>query len=524
MVWHIFKKDWKLLWPVALLVTGLLWIMAAVLFYAVRWRNPQLGSLLQVLEPLAYLSVAFLVTLVIQQDSIPGVRQDWLVRPIKRRDLLLAKLLFVMLAAQGPLLAADLFQAMANGFDFRQSMAAALAKNITVLLFLTLPVAALASFTRALAEATVWIVMAMLAGGGLQILFSGLLRNGPGPGRMIDPTAFTGVEWVGQWLRLVVFLLGAAVVLGVQYFRRKTVAARWVAGSIAALWFLTELLPWTVAFAVQKHLSPVPGTSQAVSVTFDPGIGRAQRPAGLNEYDLVDRIRALQGSALVLLPVHVTGLPDDSVLRADRAEVRVTTVEGRVLHLDSRDAFSVLKEGHSDGEGRVHPEIRMRQEQYDELKNQSVRLEVEYSLTLFRLFAAHGLPALGGDQQMPEIGRCTTTPDDEQDDVVFRCIVPGRHVDCKTVFLENVASGRRNPEQFFCRADYAPYPLSIDPDVMGREGVGLPFRDLNGMAHYPVDGNQLPQSQVVLRTYRPVEHFTRRLVIPQIKLSDWEPR
>lgn len=99
MVWHIFKKDWKLLWDVALPVMGLQWIMAADMFFAVRWHNPQLSSLLQVLEPLAFLSVAYLVTLVIQQDPIPGVRQDWLVRPIKRWDLLQAKLLFVMLAA-----------------------------------------------------------------------------------------------------------------------------------------------------------------------------------------------------------------------------------------------------------------------------------------------------------------------------------------------------------------------------------------------------------------------------------------
>jgi len=319
MIWHIFKKDWKLLWPVALLGAGLLWTMEIVLVLAVRWRNPQLFAMLQVLEPLAALGVAFLVTLVIQQDPIPGVRQDWLVRPIKRRDLLLAKLGFVILVAHGPMLAADLFQGMANGFAFRQSLAAALARNVTVLLLLTLPLVALASFTRTLAEATVAIVMGMLAGGGLQVLFSGLLRNGPGPGRMIDPSAFTGVDWVGQWLRLTILLLGAVLVLSLQYFRRKTLATRWLAGFVAGLLLLTEIIPWRVVFAAQKHLSPMPGTAQAVSVVFDPAVGRAQRPPGLDANDFVDRIRALQGTALVLLPLHVNGLPDDSVLRADRA-------------------------------------------------------------------------------------------------------------------------------------------------------------------------------------------------------------
>jgi hypothetical protein len=524
MIWHIFKKDWKLLWPVALLAAGLSWLTATVLVLVVRWRNPQLGAMLQVLEPLAGLGLAFLVVLVIQQDPIPGVRQDWLIRPIRRRDLLFAKLLFVTLVAHGPMLSADLFQGLGNGFSFRQSMTAALARNITVLLMLTFPLVALASFTRTLAEATVWIVMVMLAGSGLQLIFSGLLRGGPGPGKMIDPSAFTGVDWVGQWLRLALLSFAAALVLGLQYFRRKTLAARWLTGFVAAVLLLTEVIPWRVVFAAQTHLSPVPGAAKTLQVAFDPGLGRAQRPPGLNALDFVDRIRALQGNTLVLLPLHITGLPDDSVLRADRAEIRITSLDGRILRLDSRDAFSVFKEGPSDGEGRVHPELRMKQDQFDQLKNLPVRVEVEYSLTLFRLFAAHALPALGGDQQMPGIGRCTTHMDDEEDDVIFRCTVPGKHEGCNTVFLENAATGQRNPEHFSCDADYQPYPLSIDPDIMGRSGAGLPFRDLQGLAHYPVDGNQLTHSQVVMRTYRPVEHFTRHVVIPEIRLGDWTPQ
>jgi hypothetical protein len=524
VIWHIFKKDWKLLWPVALLAGGLVWIMASTLVLAARWRNPQLYAMLQVLEPLAYLGVAFLITLVIHQDPIPGVRQDWLVRPIRRRDLLLAKLLFVILVAHGPMLSADLFQGMANGFSFRQSMTAALARNITVLLMLTLPLVAAASSTRNLAEATVWIVMVMLAGSGLQILFSGLLRNGPGPGKMIDPSSFTGVDWVGQWLRLAILFLAAALILSLQYFRRKTMAVRWLAGLVAAVLLLTEIIPWRVVFAAQTHLSPAPGAAKTLRVAFDPGLGRARRPPGLDTNDFVDRIRALQGNTLVLVPLHITGLPDDSVLRADRAEIRITSPDGKILRLDSRDAFSVFKEGHSDGEGRVHPELRMKQDQFDQLKNLPVRVEVEYSLTLFRLFAAHALPALGGDQQMPGIGRCTTHMDDEEDDVVFRCTVPGKHAGCNTVFLENAATGQRNPEHFFCDADYQPYPLSIDPDIMGRSGANLSFRDLQGLAHYPVDGNQLTHSQVVMRTYRPVEHFTRLVVIPEIRLADWTPQ
>jgi hypothetical protein len=39
---------------------------------------------------------------------VPGVSQDWLVRPIRRGDLLRAKLIFVVLVVEGPALLADL--------------------------------------------------------------------------------------------------------------------------------------------------------------------------------------------------------------------------------------------------------------------------------------------------------------------------------------------------------------------------------------------------------------------------------
>jgi hypothetical protein len=523
MVWHIFKKDLKLLWHIALAANALLWIMAIALVLARRWNNPQLWTLLDVLEPLAYLGLAFLIAIAVQQDPIPGVSQDWLVRPIRRRDLLLAKLLFVLLIIQGSMLAADVFQGLANGFGLGQSLVPALARNITVLLSLTLPLFVVASFTRSLAEATVWIVVGIGVAGGFQILFSGLLRSGPGPGRMFDPTAFTGVAWIGQCLRMFVVLAGASVATGFLYFRRKTLVAWSMTGIIAIMIMVSELLPWRVAFAVQKHFSSNPEAGQAVNLVFDPSIGRAPRAPGAPPRDWVDLIRSSQGNAVVLLPVRVSGLPDGSVLRADRAEFRLTASDGRVIRLDSRDDFRLRQEGHGNGEQQIHPEIRMKQEAYDRLKNQTVNLEIEYSLTLFRESGSNALPALGGDAEVPVMGRCTTSMDDEQDDVVVRCKVPGRQGRCVTAVLEHVPSGRRNPQAFSCNADYAPYPLTIDPDMMGGGRVSLPFRDLNGLAHYPVDGSQLPQSQVVLRSYQAVDHFSRRLVIPQIKLSDWEP-
>ena len=60
------------------------------------------GGLSAIVQFLSLLTTALLIALVMHQDNLPGLQQDWLVRPIRRRDLALSKLLFLVLLAQGP--------------------------------------------------------------------------------------------------------------------------------------------------------------------------------------------------------------------------------------------------------------------------------------------------------------------------------------------------------------------------------------------------------------------------------------
>jgi len=82
-------------------------------------------------------------------------------------------------------------------------------------------------------------------------------------------------------------------------------------------------------------------------------------------------------------------------------------------------------------------------------------------------------------------------------------------------------NGMRNPEN--SRAIRIRTLLRAHlPDSMSQFGGGIKFRDLQGLAKYPVDGSQLGEARVFLRSYRPAAHFTRRLVIPDVRLSDWK--
>jgi hypothetical protein len=117
MIWHIFKKDWKLLWPLVLAVAIGNVANAALWMELGPFNEPRELVLVGVFLQLGvWLAGAFLIITVVHQDAIPGDRQDWLTRPIKPHHLLLAKLLFLLLAVQGPLVLANLITGLVEGF------------------------------------------------------------------------------------------------------------------------------------------------------------------------------------------------------------------------------------------------------------------------------------------------------------------------------------------------------------------------------------------------------------------------
>ena len=162
MIWRIFRKDWSLLWP--LVAAG----AAAQAIGAVLWwirdhpnQDYALQGLAQLFPLAALLSAAIVCVAVVQNDAIPGDREDWLARPIRRGDLLAAKLLFMLLAVAGPIAQVSTAVGLANGFSFAASAGAALARSLVVVVQICLPAMLLGAMTRTMVEA---LLGAMIAG------------------------------------------------------------------------------------------------------------------------------------------------------------------------------------------------------------------------------------------------------------------------------------------------------------------------------------------------------------------------
>ena len=172
-------------------------------------------------------------------------------------------------------------------------------------------------------------------------------------------------------------------------------------------------------------------------------------------------------------------------------------------------------------EVRTHQRIVLPAGVYERVRDQRVRLELYYSLTLLGVEAATTIPASGGSGRSATFGSCKTKVDGDGDGVELGCVRPGTSPSCVTATLANPTNGKRNPENIFCAPDYTPFHARLFPDGVSRFGGEIKFRDVQGLARFPVDAAQLDDALVTMIAYRPIAHFTRRLEIPEMRLSDW---
>ena len=520
MIWHIFKKDLKIMWPFAVLVAAVHWVvplLANMGDLATLTRRAQniLGTLV-IAGPLA---AGFLIAAAVQLDALLGVRQDWLIRPIRRRDLMVAKILFATLAVQLPILVADLTALLVNRVPLRLSAVSAVEHSILQMLIIDIPFIALASMTRNFLE--------LLTGGvvlGVFAFVADILGSDNGS---VEPIYRSGSGWILDLAAFIVMAGGALLVLRLQYFSRRAIVSWIVTAGAAVGFFLAWSMPWSFVFAIQRSVSSDPASSPAIAVNFAPDAGKFQRPAGgLTPEDALTIVRrefSGQVTVPIFLPIRVTGLPPDSAIQMDHAEVRIMD-NGRIYKLE-QEPWNTRHEGAGTGSSMVYPPIAVPEALFEQIKRQQTRVEVDYWLTLAEMYNSHAFPVTGADAQIPEAGQCRTSVNEQQTNVGIRCSTFGPRAACFHSFLENTTTGQRNPDRFACRM-YGPIAgfvrNPIFPDYLLSDGLALPFRDPTGLAHYPVDGSKLREAQAVLQLYDVQDHFKRTLVIPDVRLADWE--
>jgi hypothetical protein len=359
-------------------------------------------------------------------------------------------------------------------------VAAALAHNLYWLLVVTLPAFMLASITRTMTEAIVAGVLGFCVTGA--ILIFAVARGGQEA--YFRDTLKVGEAWVARYCSHLLVLLGACAVLGLQYFRRKTTAVRWLAVSGLLLFVaVQQFLPWKVMFAVEREMSRNPAADRALVLDFNPSMGRYQDPSEIGT--------SLGIKPEAYLPIRVANLPKDAVLHADKSALRIIDPDGHVVYRGEGDDWD-FRLGEV-AKTTVYQKLSLPRSLYARFKDKPLRLEFDYSLTLFRTNSSYAVPALHGDLRTPGLGICETEMNETGTAVELRCKQAGNSTQCRSVLLEDTATSQHNPEMYLCEPDYSPSLERAEKTPLSSFGLILPFRDPAGLTRYPVQGPQLPK-------------------------------
>jgi hypothetical protein len=544
MIWHIFKKDVRLLWPLALSVLILQALCGALTWFLGYFDQPaQVAALTRNLSILVYLGIGVVGIAVAHQEPLSSVRADWLVRPISRRDLLLSKVLFMALMVNVPIMLVDVAQQLALHFALPVSIGVAASRTLALMVAFSLPALVLGAVTRSLTDALVFGVASVIA-------FTCLVAAAfavQSPGQLA-----VHVTWIGYACAGLVMTLGAAATLAFQYTTRRALLARsMVLAVVLAVLCVFLGLPREFLIAIQDRVWGHSNDSE-ITLRFDPGglsaVAEPDSPGLYTSPYVTASTKAAaaaefeQGSEQIeqiRLPLRLSGMHANDILFADGVGVRITAMSGAALYQGSgacfrlsnglgvgclSDTLEIWAAPNLNSDMRIEQDLKLPLAAYGRLESQPVRLEITYNLTRFVRQPSQAIGAIGSVQPLREMGSCATRIDGDGDEVELWCLNNLGVPSCAAVLLEDPQTNTRNPELHMCNPNYAPFHRSGIEDAVGRSMLTIPFRDPSGLAHYPVDSAAIQRARIVVAAYDPVEHFHRTLVIPNIRLMEWALR
>jgi hypothetical protein len=421
----------------------------------------------------------------------------------------------VVLLIHGPIIALHVLQGLGEGFSFGQILSAALLSSLEIALVYSFPVMAIATLSKSVTEAILVALAIFFALMLTRLLVLVLLFPVTHVFHLSNPTDETGVGWVWKSLSHALLLLVTIAVLILQYFRRCTRQSRVLFFGGLLLFMLTPSLFWQPAFAIQQLFSTKSGASSSVAIIIDPTTraDAAYTDSQLLTTDSDDKEKKTpdKSSTSIFLALRFDGLPSGMILHADHSAVRLLRGDGKTLYRGTGQVFDVRTSG-TDGQARVRQVIEVPTAIYRRLRDQAGQLQVDYSLTLLQPHALPPLSALNGDLRMSDVGHCASRMDPAGKAIEVSCLTPGELPPCMSMVLEQ-GNDQRSPEKFDCTLNYQPEFLRFSEEPIDHSRNKLPLRAAAG---------SLGDAHIILRVYEPQDHFSRRIVVPEFRLRDWE--
>jgi hypothetical protein len=314
---HILKKDVRYLWREIALVL----VLAAFYWLRDAWW----------VEMLWVFAAAFLIARSIHAEAIPGDRQFWLTRPYARGSLFGAKLAFILLFVNLPMLLAQFLIVERAGFPLRSILPGLFATQALIFLAASLPMAALAAATAGLVPFLSTLVLLLIVG------LSFAQRAFPPFRLWLNLESWPeSVEWVRDAIGVIALAAIAGCVLYLQYAHRRTRLSRALAcAGVLAAAAVYCLIPWRMAMYAQPR-----GVASSLVVALDTSRALAVvDPNGRSQRRFTDRMQ-------IHIPVRIEGIPEGAEVRGDALAVRfVDARDGRSATAFSPDNPRKFRQG-----------------------------------------------------------------------------------------------------------------------------------------------------------------------------------
>jgi len=380
---HILRKDMRRHWPEI--------VASALLLAAFVWREPRewrVGEgfpnasefLLQYVGPLLVISWALLILRVIHDESLVGDRQFWVTRPYEWKNLLAAKVLFLVIFVNVPLFVAQVILLKEADFGILSNLLNVTRMHLADWSFLTIAIV-LAAITRGLGQAVLVGIGATVAAIGAGVLIAQI------PGSSMGPVIPVWGAMEG-WFYLAVSLF---VILW-QYARRKTWQSRLLLLATAGLVLLVQVLtPYSKLIGEEYPLKDE--SQQPVRVGFAV-TQPPPRKEGTRDWPLPEWP--------IQVPLRLSGMASD----------RVVSVKGIRVAIDSPSGIR-WNSGWQAGGPELWPDenlsyvnFQMKRELYDKLK--AIPLKLRMTLALVEVMGTNAQEILVGDGEfaIPNVGTC----------------------------------------------------------------------------------------------------------------------
>jgi hypothetical protein len=499
MIWHIVRKDLSLLWPMVVIVAAVNLVNAVLLSVGGTFvRTRQLiepGTLSWIsnlaLPAVGLIGLVLLVFSSIQQDPLPGTTQDWLTRPIPRSRLWAAKFMFVLLAGLSPILLGDVVMGVAAHFGPADVIAASLTRSLALLCLICAPAAMLALVTRKLTEILVFGIGLILL---LVAVLIGLIQLG-----LQSPVMQSGYVWVVLWIFAGLSIGLTVLLVPLQLRWRSTQRVRWILLIVGGLLPVIFFIPWNAAIRIQQALG---GDGRStLAITQDD-----RRKVAFQEID-IGPLKSQSKWIWLTVPLTIGATGANERVYVDRAVIRVVGAGGRdIYHRDTSIRIGGMPVPNAflpnRGDG---PKINLPvpAEIFAAARSAHAMIEVDLILTEFVLSTDKPLGSLTRDFP-DEHTRCGERRINGSNDTAVDCVSTREIGECFEIQEPTAGAGRRVSQ---CEhGNYAPWPLPIWRDAY--------YSVLYGGGAAWMNAGSRPLSSLLLKSYKPTVHLTRRLSFP----------